>query len=696
MSIDTIVVDLTNPTVIINGTNPTYTQSELGSQGVAGPTGQTGAQGPTGAVGAQGAVGSQGAVGAQGSQGAVGATGLTGPAVPLGSATPVVNTTPAVVGIATNASREDHAHPIDTTRAGVAVANTFTKAQIINPDTDEVSLILKGIAGQTADLLQVKDSSGTTIASINSFGNVNGKYISASLQASVISFTPGTVLAYFRGAASQTANLMEWQNSAGTVLSAITAGGVAQLQAVQVTSATVPSNGIYLAAANTLGFSTNGGLTLRIFPDGGATANGTGTWTINQTWVNARSDSLALKVVGFAGQTANLQQWQDSSGTVLAAVSNAGDFAGKRFAAVQTNAGQSVFDVVGAAAQTADLQQWRNSSGTVLAFVTAGGGLGISSNSYFTSRLTVGNAGVMSNGIFSVKPVTSSQVVSFIQGVASQTADLTQWANSSLTVLAKVDAAGNFGVGAGATALTYGLDIFTGSARIWNGITGAGQSGTLFLGDGSFTKAFGSSWSFAGGMSITGGYGATINGQLDVGGSLGYGAQFNIQSAVTTRVSAIFRGIAAQTADLLQLQASGGGVLSLFDASGRLVVGRANSMASASLTSQNARAFAHYDTNNTVDALAFAAIFYRGNSAGNAMGIAQKGDGANGIKSIVFTDTSNNEVLGITQAGLLSYLGTNTSATANAGTNGAAPAQVAGYLKIDSGGTIYKVPYFLN
>lgn len=67
-----------------------------------------------------------------------------------------------------------------------------------------------------------------------------------------------------------------------------------------------------------------------------------------------------------------------------------------------------------------------------------------------------------------------------------------------------ITASGWIGIG---TSPSYGLHVETGSIKINNGITGAGQSGTIYLADGSFTKAYGGGWTFNGGMQVSGGLG---------------------------------------------------------------------------------------------------------------------------------------------------------------------------------------------
>ena len=98
-----------------------------------------------------------------------------------------------------------------------------------------------------------------------------------------------------RGAASQTANLQEWQNSAGSVLGQIdSAGNLNFLNRI------VYSGQVYVGTGNYLGASMHN------------VAGGAG--------------EMRLLLRGTASQTADLQQWQNSSGTVLASISASGAF----------------------------------------------------------------------------------------------------------------------------------------------------------------------------------------------------------------------------------------------------------------------------------------------------------------------------------------------------------------------------------
>ncbi len=87
-----------------------------------------------GIVAARGATGPTGGQGPMGPQGPQGVQGPAGATPPLGSALPLMDGT-AIAGTATNASREDHVHPTDTTRVartsatGAALIPSGTTAQ---------------------------------------------------------------------------------------------------------------------------------------------------------------------------------------------------------------------------------------------------------------------------------------------------------------------------------------------------------------------------------------------------------------------------------------------------------------------------------------------------------------------------------------------------------------------------------------
>lgn len=86
--------------------------------------------------------------------------------------------------------------------------------------------------------------------------------------------------------------------------------------------------------------------------------------------------------------------------------------------------------VKAASSQTADLQQWQNSNGTVLSTITSVGNV-VVRGSTALGALTVYSPSTASNGII-------------VRGIASQTGDLQQWQDNSGTVLQAVASDGTF------------------------------------------------------------------------------------------------------------------------------------------------------------------------------------------------------------------------------------------------------------
>jgi hypothetical protein len=314
-------------------------------------------------------------------------------------------------------------------------------------------LIIKGASSQTANLQEWQNSSGTVNARIDAYGTFQngtaggyGAWINVQpAQAS----DKGIII---RGAASQTANLQEWQNSAGTVLARINAGGV-----IKSSILAGLTDGYSLIQFN---YDTNGvGITT-----GAAAQKG-------------------LIIRGAASQTANLQEWQNSSGTLMAAVKADGSFrAGGANGAtkflvdqfgtlslgtdrnitgtptylfVQSQASSDIGAVVkGASGQSANLQQWQNSSGTVLTKVDSSG-IVTATNGFITSA-----SYKLANGIISLGYTnTYTATIGVVAGTptnettlivkkkdSTETGNLQEWQNSAGTVLASISAAGNLTV----------------------------------------------------------------------------------------------------------------------------------------------------------------------------------------------------------------------------------------------------------
>jgi hypothetical protein len=195
-------------------------------------------QGAVGIAGPQGPTGATGATGAQGPQGIQGNTGVVTATAPItyDSGTQAVGINQAgltlaqsqITGLVTDLSA----------KANLAGGNAFTGAQTITGTaTGSIVQIIRGASGQANDLLSIQTSAGTPQMRVNLngsafFGQTTGSYptffgASGSL-AGMINIVPASAAVIpiiIRGAASQTANLQEWQNSAGSALTLIQSNG---------------------------------------------------------------------------------------------------------------------------------------------------------------------------------------------------------------------------------------------------------------------------------------------------------------------------------------------------------------------------------------------------------------------------------------------------------------------------------------
>ncbi len=183
--------------------------------------------------------------------------------------------------------------------SGTPTSNTMLTS--IARTATSVPIVAKGAASQTANLQEWHSSDGTARATLRSSGALNLGTLITGTQLSVIPFSNTTIGIVVRGAASQTANLMEWQNSSGTVLAKINADGGANFSGTNVDIRDGSGN-FTIRNAGTTAYFTNSSLLV-----------GTGY-----------SAGIGVIIRGNGSQTADLQQWQDSAGTVLAKVDTYG------------------------------------------------------------------------------------------------------------------------------------------------------------------------------------------------------------------------------------------------------------------------------------------------------------------------------------------------------------------------------------
>jgi len=319
----------------------------------------------------------------------------------------------------------------------------------VNPANNIVPLVIAGASGQTSDLQQWRNSSGTVLASIDSNGQLRTPQILniASFNNSRLQMTStgslfdvgvaSNVVLRVRGAASQTADLQQWQNSSGTLMAAVKADG--SFRAGGANGATK----FLVDQFGTLSLGTDRNIT------------GTPTYLFVQS--QASSDIGAV-VKGASGQSVNLQEWQNSAGTVLAKVDSAGGFTAGNTFLTSTSSSTVGLTVTAATGQT---------STNIFEVQRAGGGdasFSVSHNYIDLNRNTTAAASMTVYG------ANAGAVPLYVKGRTSQTVNLQEWQNSSGTVLTKVDSSG-------IVTATNGF-ITSASYKLANGIISLGYTNT--------------------------------------------------------------------------------------------------------------------------------------------------------------------------------------------------------------------------
>jgi hypothetical protein len=192
-------------------------------------------------------------------------------------------------------------------RISVGQTSSFTaQLNVLTNSASLVGAIIQGAASQSADLLQIQSSAAANLLVVSSTGTLRsaglisaGDAVNVLGQLSVTSTAASRIGAVIRGAASQTANIQEWQNSAGTVLGSVNSSGDIQTSA--------------------------------------AILAGTSSWFSATSNIKTLNAAIVGQVIrGTASQTANLQEWQNSAGTVLAKVDSSGNISGTQLRTLNT------------------------------------------------------------------------------------------------------------------------------------------------------------------------------------------------------------------------------------------------------------------------------------------------------------------------------------------------------------------------
>lgn len=276
--------------------------------------------------------------------------------------------------------------------------------------------------------------------------------------------TTTTVGLIVKGLASQTANLQEWQDSAGGVLGALTPQGHFVLGArdpftsngnvgriLEVRSAGNTNAFLTLSSGTISGSQSGGGVEIRNLD---ATA---GDRRLGQFSFGRLADVTAGQLTSY------FELYINANGTLTRAFRVNGDtghvgiMEGSPGARLHVSGGAAASSIVsimrGATGQTADLQQWQDSAGAVLLRTAADGRFGTTDDLQYINNIAAGSTVAR----FTAK--AAGQTALWLQGAASQTADLQQWRDSAGTALARV--ASNGAAAFGGSGIVGRLNIYT-------------------------------------------------------------------------------------------------------------------------------------------------------------------------------------------------------------------------------------------
>jgi hypothetical protein len=176
--------------------------------------------------------------------------------------------------------------------AGASTDLGYATLSVTPTSTATVGAVIRGASGQTANLFSGQRSDTTEVMRIRNSGQIGiGSLITGTNFAINLDTVGGSanIGAVIRGAASQSANLQQWQNSAGGTVASVDASGFGNFTRTSVGQSTDLNYG-----------------TLSVLQSGTAI--------------------VGAVVRQIASGTADLQQWQNSFGTNLGRMNTQGQF----------------------------------------------------------------------------------------------------------------------------------------------------------------------------------------------------------------------------------------------------------------------------------------------------------------------------------------------------------------------------------
>jgi len=362
----------------------------------------------------------------------------------------------------------------------LASANTFTTGQIINGAASGKGLVIKANATTPGNIQEWQNSAGTVLIYIDSsgfikgsgtFGNpstppfdANGYFSVTQVYASVLSIrqtsTSAIGITVKPANSTHTGDNFQIQNTSSTILSGFNAAGqiyVGTTASVVGSTTTAITSAAYTSA--TVAVFTYGGTSL-VQAGQRVTVAGVSGGTYNGTWTVSAVTSTTFTVLG-----SGFTNVAGTGGTF--ALSAVGSF-------VAGTAAITPLVVQGASSATANLQEWQSSTGTVLAGISSAGAIFAGATASNTRMITDGRLFVITSGASQaalIQTNTATTIGLIVKGAVSMTADLQQWQNSAGTVLTSILAAGTINFASGNTSATATAGAITAPALVTGFIT---------------------------------------------------------------------------------------------------------------------------------------------------------------------------------------------------------------------------------
>ncbi|MBA3679156.1 tail fiber domain-containing protein [Candidatus Saccharibacteria bacterium] len=496
---------------------------------------------------------------------------------------------------------------------------------------------------------------------------------------------------------------LAWQPT-GACATCITNGGNAFGSAISIgsndaNSLTFETSGtdrLTITAAGQVGIGTSPGYALDVAGDinsstglrvastlvctisGCTAASGSGSYiqngTVLQTTANfniqsAGAGSIGGIIRGAVGQTANLQEWQNSGGVALSGINASGNlFLGKAstttgLAILYNSGGSGSITLAGAnPGASAYNITFPAETGTVCTTGSVCSGYaGSSGSGSYIQNGTV----LQTTANFNIQSAGAGSIGGIIRGAVGQTANLQEWQNSAGTVLGSIASNGDGSFGANPAA--------TGAIRIPNNTyiksRNAANTADLIMlyldtlnnthiDSGAATVIYAASTYVIGVYSnridarkpilvgsTSGSFGTVTNLKVGDYTTVDNLANVMLSASATTAKPLVIQGVASQTANLQEWQNSGGTSLAAVDASGRFV---ATTLGGADTTTALCR-----NSNNkiaTCSGTATGAAFVQGGNSFGATAIL----GTNDANALTFI-TSGTEKARITTGGDLQF-----------------------------------------